>query len=90
MSCDFHSFPRPYVTWSGVPLSAAGRFKVQETVERREGVEFVRSVLSISPVADYDGGEIACVGTNEQQELKHSFQLEVFGKNIFECTFVCS
>ncbi|XP_064391944.1 uncharacterized protein LOC135339656 isoform X2 [Halichondria panicea] len=77
MSCDFHSFPRPYVTWSGVPLSAAGRFNVQETIERREGVEFVRSVLSISPVADYDGGEIACVGTNGQQELKHSFQLEV-------------
>lgn len=80
MSCDFHGFPRPTVSWSGVPLASGGRFKVQEAIVREEGVEFVRSELSISPVADYDEGVIVCKGDNGEDQLEHSFSFDVLGE----------
>ncbi len=80
MSCDFHGFPHPTVSWSGVRLTSGGRFNVTETLVREEGMEFVRSELSISPVADYDDGDIVCTGDNGEDQLEHSFSLEVLSE----------
>ena len=81
LTCDFHSTPNTTISWSGVPLTSAGRFKVQDTVVREEGVEFLRSVLSVTPVADYDGARIECRASNGEDVLEHSFQLTVNGED---------
>lgn len=79
-TCDFHSFPHSNITWEGVPLISGGRFEVHETLVHKEGVEFVRSVLRVNPVAEYDGGMMACVASNGVDQLRHSFQFQVFGE----------
>ena len=81
LTCDFYSIHNTTISWSGVPLTSGGRFEVQETVVREEGVEFLRSVLSVTPVADYDGGRIECRASNGEDKLEHSFILTVNGED---------
>ena len=83
LTCDFHFTPNTTISWSGVPLTSGGRFEVQKTVVREEGVEFLRSVLSVTPVADYDGGRIECRASNGEDELEHSFNLTVNGEDSY-------
>lgn len=40
----------------------------------------MRSTLTVSPVAEYDGGEIGCEATNELGDLKHTFSVNVVGE----------
>lgn len=84
ISCDFHAYPPPTVTWTfnEVPIRPirASSFTTNQTeiMGPREQT-LTRSFLSIATFTTRLSGEYACIGKNEHSAVTHSFYFNVQG-----------